>query len=59
MGEAKEREGLRTPQTGAAPSQGRQPAELDQPRLVRVERQAKLRQTLSQGDPQWVTWQQF
>jgi len=44
MGEAEKGEGFRTPLAALLTSQGRKPAEFDQPRLVLVERQAKLGQ---------------
>src|SRR2546423_15007173 len=44
MGEAEKGEGFRTPFAALLTSQGRKPAELDQPRLVLMERQAKLGQ---------------
>ena len=44
MGEAEKGEGFRTPLAALLTSQGRKSAELDQPRLVLMERQAKLGQ---------------
>src|SRR5437763_12554166 len=44
MGEAEKGEGFRTPFAALLTSQGRKPAELDQPRLILMERQAKLGQ---------------
>ncbi len=46
MGEAKKGEGFWAPLAALLPSQGRQSAKLDQARLVLVQRQAKLRQSL-------------
>ena len=45
-GEAKKGEGLRMTLAALSSSQGRQAAELDQTRLVLVERRAKLRQPI-------------
>src|SRR5215472_10851968 len=49
MGEAEEGEGFRTPL--AALLTGREPAELDQPRLVLVEHQAELGQSVLEVSP--------
>src|SRR5205085_10559191 len=46
MGEAEKSEGLQSPLAALLTSQGREPAELDQPRLVLAERQAKLGQSV-------------
>src|SRR5262245_49851604 len=45
MGEAEEGEDHRTPFAPLPPSQGRKPAELDQPRLVLMQRQAEAGQS--------------
>ena len=49
MGEAEESEGLGLPLAAPLTREGREPAKLDQPRLVLMERQAKARQPRLEG----------
>jgi hypothetical protein len=49
MGEPEKGEGFRTPLAAPLPCSGRQKAELDQARLVLMERQAKLGQSFLEG----------
>src|SRR3984893_14773118 len=49
VGEAEEGEDHRSPLAALPPSQSREPAELDQSRLVLVQRQAEVTQSLLEG----------